>query len=103
MKCTFEYRGMDHMLTSADMLKIPAFKEAVNASYRESFWKEKIKDHQSILIYNLVKGGFPCPEYLASDKGTYRAVQLKFKLRTGVLGIGADLHLQHRVPGLCVN
>ena len=46
-------------------------------------------------------GGAPCPEYLASDKGTLRAVQLKFKLRTGVLCIGADLHRQHRDPGLC--
>ena len=52
-----------------------------------------MKDNKFLLIYNLVKGGVPCPEYHVSDKGTFKEVQLKLSIC--ILGIGADLHHQH--------
>ena len=40
--------------------------------------------------------------YLISDL-PFKAIQLKFKIRNGVLGLGADLNRQDRDPGICKN
>ena len=34
---------------------------------------------------------------------TFKAIQLKYKLRTGVLNIGENTARQHRDNGLCIN
>ena len=58
MKNIFESRDMDHMFTNAKLLMVPAFKEPVNPSNMDSFWKE-IKGRLSLLIYKLLNVVFP--------------------------------------------
>ena len=41
------------------------------------------------------------PFYLMSYKHNFTAVQLKFKLRSGILGLRCDLHKQKRDDGFC--
>ena len=36
-----------------------------------------------------------------SYKHNFKAVQLKFKLRSGILGLGCDLHREKRDDGFC--
>jgi hypothetical protein len=100
LKCIFEDRGMDHMFANVDKLSLNVFKESVYASHQDFFTKE-VGNYQSLQMYKMIKEDISCSDYLKSEDDRFRAVQLKFKLRTGVLGIGADLHRQHRGPGLC--
>lgn len=41
-----------------------------------------------------------CSSYLLT-KASFSSIQLKFKMRTGVLGLGEDLARQHRGTGMC--
>jgi len=100
IKNIFQDRGMDHMFLNKDMINIDVFKQAVNASYFQSFTKD-IEERTSLLTYKYVKYDTFCSEYLTCDNGSFKAKQLKFKLRTGVLGLGADLVRQHRGQGDC--
>ena len=39
--------------------------------------------------------------YYLCSQASFKYLQLKFKLRTGVSGLGEDLYRQQRDPGLC--
>ena len=81
----------------------PPFKESVIRSYQIQFIQD-LNNYNSLLIYKLIKTNTSALDYLKSNdtKIRSRAVQLKFNIRTGpgVLGLGADLHRQHRTRAM---
>jgi hypothetical protein len=102
MKNIFVNRGLDHMFQDAgtNSCSVTKFKAAVSKIHCEVFMR-KMEDMSSLRVYRLVKENTHCSPYLLSKEGTFKAKQLKFKLRTGVSGLGDDLYRQHRNPGLC--
>ena len=100
VKRLFEERGADHMFANTDLLDIPRFKQAVNASYITSFQKDTA-EHSSLILFRTLKDDVEASEYLTNDNTSFRAKQLKFKMRAGVLGLGADITRQHRGDGVC--
>jgi hypothetical protein len=95
----FVSRGADHLLN--EDICILKFKECVRQNHMDTFM-EDIKDLPSLQLYSMLRSNpnILCAPYLFS-KAPFKAIQQKFKLRTGILGLGADLHRQHRDPGLC--
>ena len=59
-----------------------------------------ISDSSSLHTYQMVKEGIGQCSYLNAPV-PFKATQLKFKLRAGVLGLGADLYRQRRSSGMC--
>ena len=100
LQIIFQERGMDHMFTVDGDIDITKFKVAVNESYTSTLLKD-IENSSSLLLLKTLKDNVQCSGYLETSNGTFKAKQLKFKLRTGVLGLGADLVRQHRGQGTC--
>jgi hypothetical protein len=93
-------RGLDHMFVNQDMLDTARFKNTAKALYLDTFTND-INSLSSLNLFRFLKTDVNRSEYLANEKYSFHARQLKFKLRTGVLGLGADLSRQHRGSGLC--
>ena len=55
----------------------------------------------SLMHYKMVKQDTFTSGYLANKASSFKALQLKLKLRTGVAGLGEDLHRQERGTGMC--
>ena len=100
MKQVFENKGLDDMFNNPDNVSVPTFKKCTSECYQNHFYQD-IMSYTSLQLYRMVKQDTSCAHYIISDKCSFRAMQLKFKLRTGVLGLGSDLHRQHRGSGLC--
>ena len=99
MKDILVNKGMDHMFGDGSSLSVKSFKRVTSASYAEDFTKD-IKQLSSLKYYSAVKEDTSMSEYLTSQ-APFSAVQLKFKLRTGVSGLGEDIYRQKRGTGFC--
>ena len=62
---------------------------------------QELHGYSSLLLYKTLKCDTSQAGYLLSQKCNFKSLQLKFKSRTGILGIGADLFRQHRSNGIC--
>ena len=82
-----------------DTIDLSYLKQLIYQQNYERFL-EDIMEHTSLCTYRSVKQEYSCAPYLLSTT-SFRGKQLKFKLRTGVLGLGADLHRQNRGDGQC--
>ena len=92
--------GADHMFQDDEMLNISTFKKLVTDQYMHVL-KNVTMDKSSLIYYGKSEDDTSMAKYLKTQNCSYKAIQLKFKLRTGVAGIGEDLHRQHRGTGTC--
>ena len=92
--------GCDFMFNDKELLHPDTVKKFNIAKYTDSF-KQFIGEKSSLLHYRIVKQNTYICDYLKSDKGTFKGTQLKFKMRTGVSGIGEDTYRQKRSLGFC--
>jgi hypothetical protein len=105
IKLIFAQRGVDHLFnTDIDIDNgngnvIKTFKH-FNFMNRIVNTRQELDNYSSLKYYRFLKQDTHCSEYLYSDHN-FKSVQLKFKLRTGVLGIGEDYVRQKRGPGQC--
>ena len=92
-------QGLDHIFLNAGDINLHQFKTFVQANcYSEM--REKMSELPSLELFKTLKQNHACSPYLTC-KSAFRSIQLKFKLRTGVLGLGADIKRQHRGSGQC--
>ena len=97
----FVKNGLDHMFEcNNDICPLPKFKQFTYARYTQEFHTD-IAEYPSLLHYRMVKSNTFAPEYIKSRSHSFKWIQLKFRLRTGISGIGEDLNRQHRDRGLC--
>jgi hypothetical protein len=99
MKNIFIERGVDHFFSSHKNDVVTQFRGFNHACYAETFSKA-IDNLPSLKYYKLLKMDMQCTPYLYSNSN-FKAVQIKFKLRTGVAGLGEDLLRQKRDDGFC--
>jgi hypothetical protein len=92
-------KGLDHMLKDVSELSLPTFKRFTSMCYEEKFIRD-IANRSSLVHFRTVKENTLTSSYLHSQ-APFTAIQLKFKLRTGVSGIGEDLYRQERGLGRC--
>ena len=87
---------------SGDLSQFTAtkFKQCVYQQYQESFHTD-IANMSSLKMFKLLKESTHKSPYLYNSHSNFKAIQLKFRLRTGVLGLGEDLYRQNRGDGLC--
>ena len=97
VRMLFEDRGVDHMFNNDFSFK--TFKEHVTLNHQNNVIND-LESQPSLRLYRLIKSDDRCSSYLC-NKGSFKAVQLKFKLRTGTLGLGEDHHRQHRDSWYC--
>ena len=75
-------------------------KKAITHQYSMEF-NNTLYEKTSLLHYRVVKENTFQPSYLKCQNVGFKAIQLKFKLRAGVSGIGEDLYRQHCGTGMC--
>jgi hypothetical protein len=92
-------KGLDCMFDNAAKVSVAKFKQFTSACHAEHFYRD-IGELSSLLHYRVVKENTSMSKYLNSTNTSFKGIQLKFKLRTGVSGIGEDLYRQHRGPGM---
>lgn len=97
IKGIFEANGADHMFQND--FSLHQFKKLVAHNNNTNFGKETTQK-SSLRLYCSVKSDYQCSPYLNSMEN-FKLLQLKFKLRTGVAGIGDDMNRQHRGIGSC--
>ena len=91
--------GADHMYYDHDKICLSTFKKLVSNHYINTF-HDNVNKCKSLLHFNKCKESTSMSEYLKSTCG-FRAIQLKFKIRTGISGMGEDLMRQKRGTGTC--
>ena len=99
IKQILEDKGLDYMFDNADSLCTQTFKKLTSICYANQFQFD-IGELSSLQHYRIVKQDTCMSQYLDSAQ-SFSAIQLKFKLRTGVSGIGEDMLRQHRGLGTC--
>ena len=97
IKDIFIRHGVDQMFHEPD--SNTRFKNFIQNSH-PTICQQEVNKLPSLRIFEMLKSDCNCSSYLKS-KAPFNAIQLKMKLRTGVLGLGADLHRQHRGDGHC--
>ena len=97
MKEIFVSRGMDQMFKEEYVMK--TVKDGIR-HHHCSIFEQEINNMSSLKLYRSVRSSQNMASYLCST-AHFKSVQLKFKLRSGILGLGADLHRQKRGDGLC--
>ena len=91
--------GLDHMFDNPESCNTKTFKSFVTANYQCRF-NNDIMQASSLKYFCMVKENTFMSSYLQS-RGCFKGVQLKFKLRNGVSGLGEDLLRQKRGTGMC--
>ena len=99
IKDIFNDKGLDYMFNDVDKICVQTFKRFTTYCYQDSFFRESF-NMPSLKYYRAIKDSTNMSEYLVS-KMSFSKIRLKFKLRTGVSGLGEDLYRQHRGQGLC--
>ena len=99
MKQIFTSRGIDQMFY--EKISMQKFKEFVRHNHGCNFMKD-IEKSSSLHTYGTVKSDTMHSAYLWS-RAPFKSIVLKFKLRAGVLGLGADLYRQKRSEGYCTH
>ena len=102
MRHIFERQGLDHMFHHKEHMSSSTFKTFVHNNYKSTFLQD-ISKLRSLHMFKAVKLDTLCSRYLTSDNCNFKGQQLKFKLRTGTLGLGEDLYRQNRGMGMCFN
>ena len=95
MKEIFVTRGMDH--TFKEEFNMNTMKEDVHHC---RVFENNINNMSSLRFYISVRSSLNIASYLCF-KLLFKAIQLKCKVHSGVLGLGAALHRQKRGDGLC--
>jgi hypothetical protein len=93
-------KGLDFMLNDINSVSVKAFKKFTSTCHNDQFQRD-VNECSSLIHYRLVKENTSMSGYLDCDNKNFKAIQLKFKLRTGVSGIGEDLFRQKRGMGDC--
>ena len=99
MKSILEEKGVDYMFNDQERCNINTFKKFTYAGYCDNFSKQ-IHSLPSLKYYRLMKENSFRSGYTLS-KAAFKNIQLKFKMRNGVSGLGEDLFRQKRGTGLC--
>ncbi len=97
IKDIFVEYGADYMLYDHDKFCLSTFKKLVSNRYINDF-SDNVNKCKSILHNTKCKESTSMPECLKSVN-CFRSIQRKFKLRTGISGIGEDLMRQKRGTG----
>ena len=90
-------KGLDHLVDN--LSPVQTFKRFTSQCYNTSFF-EDISTRSSLIHYRFLKEDTHLSKYLLNN-GPFRPIQLKFKLRTGVCGLGEDYFRQKRGSGFC--
>ena len=93
-------KGLDFMVDNKALVSAKHVKKAITHQYAMEF-NNTLYEKTSLLHYRVVKENTFQPSYLKCQNVGFKAIQLKFKLRGGVSGIGEDLYRQHRGTGMC--
>ena len=93
-------KGVDYMYNNQDTLCIHTYKKLVWSKYNYDF-TTTVRNMSSLKYFAVLKEGTAMSSYLHSQSIPFKGIQLKFKLRTGIAGLGEDLMRQHRGEGLC--
>ena len=99
VKSILEHVGLDHMFVKPDTCSVRTFK-SLSSQHHIAKFTEDISSHSSLTHFRMVKQSTFLSEYLTC-RSDFKSIQLKFKLRNGVSGIGEDLYRQRRGNGLC--
>ena len=67
----------------------------------QRFWALEGALYKFNFYYIIIKTHTFASGYLTNKASTFKALQLKLKMRTGVLGLGEDLYRQERGTGMC--
>ena len=100
IKQILQDNGMDFMYDDKDSLSALKFKNITWMNYTNSF-SQQLMDKSSLKYYRMVKENTFISNYLNTKYVPFNGIRLKFKLRTGVAGLGEDMVRQHRGDGLC--
>ena len=87
------------MFKNPDQCNVKRFKSLTTTCHQQQFEKD-ISSQSSLMYYRIVKENTFLSKYLMS-RSIFKTLQLKFKLRCGVSGLGEDLYRQKRGLGLC--
>ena len=105
MKNIFTNAGVDHLFNANGPVNVNIIKNIMHESHKIQFYND-INNFSSLETFKCVTSQ-PIShirkpkDYLAALN--FKAAQLKFKLRAGILGLGCDLARQHRGDGMCKN
>ncbi len=90
--------GIDHIF-SIEQKSCTKSIQSLATDLAKNRFNNEIQDYSSLELYQSLM----CDESLVTYTQSHRfkPVQLKFIIRTGTLGLGADLRRQHRGDGLC--
>ena len=88
------------MFSTEYPLSAISVKRHIYNNYKISFLQD-ITTVKSLNHYSIVKMDTFTPSYIRSKFVPFNWIRLKFKIRTGVSGLGQDLHRQHRGNGYC--
>ena len=88
----------DHMFENNELLCMSQCKKLISDTYCNSFC-DTLQNCSSLKY--LKKENTSMARYLVTKNVCFKAIQLKFKMRFGVSGIGEDLQRQHRGQGKC--
>ena len=91
--------GMDHLFHRNTKVDMNVYKDLSNDLLKTQYYND-INNYSSLSLYRSVTCNMNASDYLDSYCN-FRGLQLKFKLRTGTLGLGSDLQRQHRGDGFC--
>ena len=80
-------------------LHMQSLKRLISDSFNREL-QETMATSTSLIHFNLCKKDTSMSSYL-NVQHSFKAIQTKFKLRTGTAGIGEDLARQHRGSGMC--
>ena len=92
--------GLDHHFSKHSNVTVSCFKKSMLSSCQTNFMCD-LNKCDSLYLYKYLKHDVYPSEYLMSYKHNFKSVRLKFKLRSGILGLGCDLHRQKQDDGLC--
>ena len=94
-------KGLDHMFDAFIADSNPnlnqKYKQFITANYKETF-HEQLANCSSLKHYRIVKEDTSVPGYMESKVHSFKQIQLKFKLRSGISNLGEDILRQNRGP-----
>jgi hypothetical protein len=93
-------KGLDFMFNDQNNLSVQKYKDFAISTYKEDFFNI-INSRPSLIHYKMVKENTFASKYLDCKSCTFKGIQIKFKIRMGVSGLGEDLRRQQRDTGMC--
>ena len=100
IKDIYMQASMDHHFINHSNVTDSCFKESMLCSRQTNFMCD-LNNYDTLYLYKYLKHDVYPSEYIMSYMHNFNAVQLKFKLRCGIIGLGCDLHRQKRDDCVC--